>query len=200
MATNDGQIREALMAALVCRLEKYRKKTGHPTRIIQELGLCNGKNRVDIATVNGILHGYEIKSDLDTLERLPRQLEEYDKVFDKMTLVVGEKHIISALEIIPDWWGVELAKIDVNGVVNFSEIREASKNPSQESRAIAKLLWRQEALALLSKSNNEKITGRSSREKIYGHLIELFSRDELLEVVRTILISRQDWKAGSSQM
>lgn len=41
------------------------------TLVLDELGLRHGTCRVDIAVVNGYLHGYEIKSDSDTLERLP---------------------------------------------------------------------------------------------------------------------------------
>jgi hypothetical protein len=43
------------------------------TLVVDELGLRHGTCRVDIAVVNGFIHGYEIKSDADTLERLPRR-------------------------------------------------------------------------------------------------------------------------------
>ena len=34
---------------------------------VEELGVCRGRVRVDVAVVNGTLHGYEIKSDRDSL-------------------------------------------------------------------------------------------------------------------------------------
>ena len=43
----------------------------------------------DIAVINCSIHGYEIKSDLDTLMRLPQQLEFYAMTLQKLTLVVG---------------------------------------------------------------------------------------------------------------
>ena len=49
------------------------------TVVIEELGLCRGQVRVDVAVVNGLLHGYEIKSDRDSLRRLGVQVEVYGK-------------------------------------------------------------------------------------------------------------------------
>src|SRR5437868_3972985 len=40
--------------------------------ILQEFG-CNAA-RIDLAVVNGALHGFEIKSDCDSLERLDSQI------------------------------------------------------------------------------------------------------------------------------
>src|SRR4051812_32014446 len=45
------------------------------TLVIDELGIAHAKARIDVAVINGCLHGFEIKSAADTLTRLPRQLE-----------------------------------------------------------------------------------------------------------------------------
>src|SRR5439155_10222560 len=66
------------------------------TLVLDELGLRHGACRVDIAVVNGYLHGYEIKSDSDTLDRLPAQVAVYNLVLDRATLVVGERHLQKA--------------------------------------------------------------------------------------------------------
>ena len=64
------------------------------TLIVEELGIRQGAARVDVAVVNGSLHGYEIKSARDTLERLPKQSELYSSVFDTITLVTAENHLM----------------------------------------------------------------------------------------------------------
>ena len=56
------------------------------------MGVWSGTVRIDVAVLNGEMCGYEIKSDRDTLERLPFQIEIYSKEFDKLTLVVGRRH------------------------------------------------------------------------------------------------------------
>ena len=76
------------------------------TLIVHELGLCQAEARVDIAAVNGLLVGWEIKTRQDRLSRLPRQEAVYSRVFDRMWLVADERHIAPALDMIPPWWGV----------------------------------------------------------------------------------------------
>nr|MBA2702680.1 sce7726 family protein [Blastocatellia bacterium] len=84
---NDKQLRHAVKTKV---LERY---AGDPeTRILDELGLRHGAARIDIAVVNGILHGFELKSDMDSLKRLPHQVQIYSSVLDKVTLVVGRRH------------------------------------------------------------------------------------------------------------
>lgn len=54
--SRDGDVRTLLKRHLI----EIHSST--PTRILDELGLCEGDVRVDVATVNGELSGFEIKS------------------------------------------------------------------------------------------------------------------------------------------
>ena len=47
--------------------------------ILDELGICRGRVRIDLTVVNGLLHGYEIKSERDTLARLETQADLYGR-------------------------------------------------------------------------------------------------------------------------
>ena len=152
-STYDRVIRIALKQKLTTELASYRLKSKCPADIIEELGVKNGAVRIDMAVVNGIMHGYEIKSDRDTLHRLPNQMNEYNKVFDKITLVVGISHLHEAINLIPDWWGLKLAKINPNNEVIFYNIREAENNRIQNVISVARLLWREEALQILDRKS-----------------------------------------------
>src|SRR6266550_991942 len=103
---NDHQLRRALKSKVLARYAK-----DPDTRIVDELGLRHGIARVDIAVVNGIIHGYELKSDKDNLKRLPHQVTIYSSVLDKVTLVVGIRHALEATELVPDWWGIKIARV-----------------------------------------------------------------------------------------
>ena len=192
--TKDEDIRGLLREALISELMKSKQSTGHPTRIISELGVNHGASRIDIATVNGLIHGYEIKSDMDTLLRLPEQSVEYSKVFDKITLVVGREHVIDSIDMIPIWWGVVLAKISEAGSVTFSVLREASANPCQEKLAIARLLWKDEAIEALGQIRKHGICGSKDRESIYAELASSLSLEKLLGIVKMKLLYREDWR------
>jgi len=192
MTTNDTIIRTALKTNL-----EHLHAGDRKLRIVEELGIEHGASRVDIAVINGILHGYEIKSDRDTLLRLPDQMNLYNSVFDKVTLVVGKKHLFDAINIVPDWWGITIAKFDTNGFVVFIPIREARENLEQDSVSIAKLLWRHEALGILEEVG--EATGLRSKPRgfIYNKLSKVLEQNILEDKVREVLFFRKDWRSDA---
>ena len=144
--------------------------------------------------------GYEIKSDRDTLERLPEQVKEFSGVFDELTLVVGKRHLYRAMHIIPDWWGVMVAKENTNNSVILQTIRDPEQNKNQKEISIARLLWRAEALKILEKRNEADGVRHKPRDFIYKRLAEVFSSDtkNLKKQVSSILITREGWRSDVS--
>jgi hypothetical protein len=66
--------------------------------------------------------GYEIKSDRDTLARLPNQIAAYELCFDTMTMVVGKRHLAKCRATLPEWWGIWEAVPTEKGI-NRSNMR-----------------------------------------------------------------------------
>ena len=187
--TNDAIIREALVGQLKT---EYSKNPEY--RVIPELGLWHGASRIDVAVVNGILHGFEIKSDRDTLNRLPDQREVYNSIFDK----VGAKHFVDAFKIVPEWWGIETAHLNEEGSVFFNTIREPRENPKQDDISIARLLWRSEALELLESIGRADGVRSKTRDVIYTRVAESIEIDVLKKYVRNVLQGpRQDWRSDA---
>ncbi len=198
MTTNDKIIRKVLRLVLEEELKEYKKEKKLPAEIFEEFGVSHGTARIDFAIINGVMHGYEIKSDRDTLERLPDQMREYNAVFDKMTLVVGKSHLYEALDKIPEWWGIILAKKTPDDQIVFQEIRADGKNPSQDGLSVARLLWRAEALKILEEKNEANDIRTKPREVIYTKLAEVLKDDldTLKDHVRNaLLVSRVDWRS-----
>ena len=199
MTTTDKIIRIALRATLEKELRKYRLEKKLPAQIFEELGVRHGKARIDIAVVNGIMHGYEIKSDRDTLQRLPEQMGVYNSVFDQITLVVGKSHLYDAINLVPDWWGIILTKFNADRQIVFQSIREAKDNEDKQVPvSIARMLWRAEALKILEERNEAAGIRSKTREVIYKKLAEVLKDDigTLKEHVRNaLLISRGDWRS-----
>ena len=188
---NDNDLR----AALLRRLDR-RHSRDPETLILQELGLRHGAARVDVAVVNGALHGYELKSDRDSLGRLPRQARVYSSVLDRVTLVAGRRHVDEAMDLVPKWWGVQVAEIGPRGGVLFSSLRRAKHNPSQDILAVAKLLWREEALELLHQVGAAKGFRSRPRAAIYARLAEVARSEEIRSRVRHQLRNRVGWRSG----
>jgi len=194
--TNDKIIRLSLRKILVKKLKKYRKD-GADAEIYEEFGVSHGIARIDFAIINGVMSGYEIKSDRDTLKRLPEQVEEFNAVFDELTLVVGKKHLLKAMNLVPDWWGIILTKIDNHGRVIFNIIREPLHNKKQANIPITQLLWRAEALKILEERNRATGVRSKPRKFIYERLAGEFSNiNDLKGVVSKLLIARTNWRSG----
>lgn len=167
------------------------------TRVVQEMGVWNGAVRVDIAVINGELSGFELKSDSDNLLRLPQQADIYSRVFDRMTLVVGQKHAAKAVELIPAWWGVVVATQGKRSLT-LKSIKRSRKNPAQDAMLVARLLWREEALAILEKYNLATGVRSKSAETLYERLVLALSKNQLNTEVRFCLKARKRFGSQGS--
>lgn len=182
----DGDIRAALTNDL------RRQFAGD--KIVSEMCLCLGATRVDVAVINGSLHGYEIKSDRDTLNRLPAQVELYNKVLDYSTIVCGPRYASKISDLVPDWWGVVEVHAAEDDAVVLRSRRKPRKNGICDPLAIAQLLWRDEAAALLI-GRGETVKRRETRWNLWDRLATWPLRDLQL-CVRSQLKVRPLWPAG----
>lgn len=182
----DSDIREKLLD----ELKKINNQ--HDYRIIEELAVCDGEARVDVAVANGRLCGYEIKSDADTLERLSIQQKCYDKTFDTVSIVVGEKFKNKINEFVPDYWGIYVVSECSNGY-KIRKRRSAKVNKNVEMEALLELLWKDEIVFLLKKAGIKGISGKNRRilRKI---VIENISAKEIKNYTRETLKHRQNWR------
>ncbi len=190
----DNDLREATHRKV---LKKHH--TEADTLVLDELGVWTGSGRIDIAVVNGKLHGFELKSAKDNLDRLEKQAEQYSSVFDHVTLVVADNHLVEAIELVPDWWGVKKAVEGERGGIRITTERRDRKNPAVDPYRLAQLLWKDEVIDIL-----DQLGGfRGFKSKPRKHLWELLAAnvelDQLRSMVRETLKSRTDWRAGSQQ-
>lgn len=185
----DTDLRKAVKCNLLAPL-----CTDPSTLVIDELGLRHGAGRIDIAVVNGDLHGYELKSDHDTLRRLPKQIGVYNSVLDRVTLVVTQHHFPQAIQMIPGWWDLLLAQSAPAGDITLRMIRAGGINPKISALAVAKLLWRDEALRLLEVHGAAEGLRSKPRRFIYAHLVERLDLHEIRTYVRNQLRARKDWR------
>lgn len=180
----DSEIRPALRARLwsehACEAD---------TIVLEELGLCRGRVRIDLALVNGQLHGFEIKSDRDSLRRLAGQVAVYSKVLDRATLVVGDRHLTEARSIVPDWWGILRVRPGPQGP-RFKPLRRGRENPRRDPRLLVELLWLDDAIGLLTQRGAARGVRGKPRRMVWDRVCEHFSVDEIATAVRGHLKAR----------
>lgn len=161
------------------------------TLIVEEMGLDQGAIRVDIAVVNGVLAGFEIKSDWDNLARLPAQRDTYNAVFDEVTVVTGTRHLEQLKPLIPEWWGIVVAERKPSEP-SLTVRRPAERNPARDPEFLAKLLWRDEALSILEVLGLDGMAS-APRRVLWAKLASCLTVDELGAAVRSSLKARSGW-------
>ncbi len=168
--------------------------------VVDELGLKNGQIRADIAVLNGKLVGYEIKTNNDTLIRLPNQIKAYNEVFDNVYIITGDKHFENILLNVPQWWGIYLITETDNGGYNFKCSRKARKNREKDTFGLAQLLWKDEVIDILTCTLNYKVKSKSTKDDLYEIISTEYSSTTLSTMVLKYLKSRQTWRINPSTL
>ena len=158
--------------------------------VIRELGVSMHRARVDVAHVSDHLAGFEIKGSRDDLYRLNHQQAAFSATFERMTLVAAATHLATGRKKIPEWWG--LMSVSPDG---FAVLRPASTNPSLDPAALASLLWRDEAAAVLRLSGRS--SGRLTRQQMVGTIATEMGSVEISRAVCAALRARQEWRAAA---
>jgi hypothetical protein len=173
--------------------ERHREETS--VAFLEELGLCRGRVRVDVAVVNGSIHGYEIKSDRDSLRRLAGQAAVYGMVLDRATLVVGEKHVAEAAAAVPAWWEVQVVSA-CGPDIRVERLRRGRKNPARSARALVELLWLEDAQALLAARGGLRGYKGRPRCEVWDRICCLYAIDEIASAVREQLKARSETRSS----
>lgn len=156
-------------------LFSHYEDTASKLRIFEEF--CIGKTRTDamIVTENELI-GIEFKSDKDTLDRLARQVKDYNRFCDKNYLVIGQHFIDrqdSLSEILPEFWGIYSVTMNENGSKKLELLREASPNPKCRIKNQLKILWRTELIHLVKGNKLGGVTAYNKKElgdKLYKNI------------------------------
>ncbi|MEO6065365.1 MAG: sce7726 family protein [Lysobacterales bacterium] len=179
--SRDGDVRTLLKR----HLAEFHSSS--PTLILDELGLCEGDVRVDVAAINGELSGFEIKSPADSLARWPKQRRVYSKVLDRAWLVAPEESLQAAQP--PAWWGM-IRIVETANQLGIRVLRDAKPNPSPDALAIAQLLWHAEALGVLERRGLARGVRSKRRALAWQRIVEMLTLDEIRSEVRAALQAR----------
>jgi len=169
----EASVRNALHKFVV------ESKKQQPTAI-SEFWVPQTHERADLALIGRELNGFEIKTERDTLRRLPRQSLAYARVFDRCTVVVAPRHTAAAMDLLPEWWGVFEAS--VNGHVEFNKLRAARQNLTPDPETLVRLLWRSEVKSALNKIGIE-----TDPKDTRGSMWRLLLNHAELRVLRSIV-------------
>ncbi len=157
-----------------------------PSRAIPEFWIPVSQERADLVLVGRRIEAFEIKSAADDLCRLPRQVIAYGRIFDRCTAVVAERHLDSALALIPAWWGLVTFP---GSEIKFSPVRDAGDNPEIDQSTLVRLLWKEEVRGVLA-GLGHNVGAEEGREAMWGLLRSAVDGERLRGIVRDVLYCR----------
>lgn len=134
-------------------------------------------SRVDFITVNGVSTSFEIKSELDNLDKLAKQATNYVKVFEYNYVVIDARHKKKVLNILPPSYGI----------IHFSGGRQTIERKALFNKGID-----QDAqLGMLNKKELRKaFNGYYNRSEIKNRFTDYAINDQLKEALKSRYRSR----------
>ena len=181
-ASKDFEVRSCLVRQLIA--------DGVPRRDIRHeltLDTSSSGGRADVvALLYGFIHGFEIKSGADTLDRPTLQVERYERCFDHVHVVADKRHgeavrttyrgslaYCHDRRLIVDWWNSQPARLHLEGN-RACRSRETAPGP------MARLLWRCETEVVTS--------ALGCRHKTRFDAIEYLRESASLKQIRPLVI------------
>lgn len=180
-----AQVNEAALKCLFLQHLRGQHTIDQNSVIASEYGLGRAGRRIDLAIWAGEFIGIEFKSRFDSLKRLTWQLGAYLQCFDRVILVVDEKHTDKVKACLPA--PVELWSADASG--NFTLINKAGVIRSQTVQALANLC----SLAEL-----RRITRSGSEQGVYRGRLSILADDLNAEEVYDLAIKGFKKSFGNS--
>lgn len=89
--------------------------------------LKSGGSRLDLCTINGESTAFEVKTDLDTFDRLDKQISDYERLFDKTYVICSHDRLRDIIDIVNDTCGIYLYK-NQRGKFRFKVYKQAKKS------------------------------------------------------------------------
>jgi hypothetical protein len=135
------------------RVRLIQYLTGRGYRPLEEVSLAYNNTRIDVVGMrDGVLCGFEIKSEADTLVRLKQQARRYRRYFEKLYLVGAEGHLDGARAVLPHYWGIWAVRPSGSGVHIVRKTPPAQSpraNRHQKGAPLAALMSKAELLDVL---------------------------------------------------
>lgn len=141
------------------RTAKYciiKKLICKPETVLFEMPVLG--SRVDVCRINGYSYAYEIKTELDTFNRLSKQISDYSCVFEYVCVVVPKSMYASVIKLVPDFCGI--CVFDCCHDPDISKIwtkRKAQKSPNIDPRAQLECLSSKELKEFLAFRGKKRI-------------------------------------------
>lgn len=143
-------------------------------------------SRVDIGRINGKSFAYEIKTELDTLDKLEKQVDDYSKAFEYVLVLAHEKHLTKVKKLVPSYCGIKKFNF-VDGQCLFENERPPQLSPNISFETQIRNLSSKDLAFILKKIGVKLPTTRLKREQL---IMECVNRENFNEYFKLALKNR----------
>ncbi|UKF25040.1 sce7726 family protein [Clavibacter seminis] len=193
LPVTESELRELVRATVRSEMANANVQSNH---LFVDEFVLGERGRIDLAVIGERFQGFELKSDLDTLSRLPRQMKVYSEIFDYCTLVITPRHLKAARAVLWRGWGLSVvSRIEGEGL-SYKRVRKPTLTTRVESVPLASLLWRDEALKALDSLGHSTGLRSKPRDVLWQRLAEVTTGDDLRKIVSSAITARQGWRDG----
>lgn len=179
---NDKEIRKDFINFL-------DRKNPKPEKIIEEFRLHGGNVIADVIAIYDTPHVFEIKGDNDKIDRVVDQAFYYNLSAPRLSLVTTEKHLDKAIQILPNFWGILVAKS--GNPTTFSYCRGAKTNPLFRKELSLLSLWKEE-LEALARKNTINIDKKANRRKMAEIIASCSSKNAVISNLKLAMLKREE--------
>jgi hypothetical protein len=157
-----------------------------------EVSFSANKRKADLVVMGKELHAFEIKGDQDNLRKLKNQISDYNKTFDRVSIVTSIRHLVKIRKLVSRYTGLITVKDN-----NFKVIRKTKLRRRLNKQSLLMFFPKTEVASLLGLSKLDKYSTDKVRfmaqklslrkirraslallKKRYGKLFGLFMSDK----------------------
>jgi hypothetical protein len=142
-----------------------------------------GNSIADFVLLNGEARVYEIKTELDGLDKLDKQLSDYEKFADKIYIVASSKHIPSLLM---KYYNSNIGIVELTQRNALKTIKEAKKNTvTFKHDTLFKTLRKDEYISLIK--SYFKFVPNVPNTQIFRECIKMSKKIDILEFQKLVV-------------
>lgn len=147
-----------------------------------------GQSRLDLCKINTLSTAFEIKTDLDTPQRLKQQMDDYFQVFENVYIICSINNVDSMVNYTPKECGIYTYRITKNGRYIFKKIRNAEKSNYISSSAQLSILTKRDLSAYFACPYLE------NKEDMIDSIIDNITDEEINKKFKSCLKNKFQFK------
>ncbi len=135
--------------------------------------LSVGTSRADLCKINGESIAFEIKTDLDNIQRLDKQLYDYSTVFERVYLICSESKFEQLLVNIPVECGLYSYRKTSSGRYKFTKQKVAKYSPNLSARSQLPIFTKKELSYFFG------VKGNLDRSEMHNIILNKFTKNQI---------------------